>query len=81
VTIAATTLRSADVPTRAYMPAIPGFARDDLGRPRIGLDPEDLDAYGHLIRLTEQLILDQFSCPPMGRPKAHSSHFPEPGRA
>src|SRR6266481_2736597 len=43
------------------MLAVPGFARDDQGRPRIGLDPESLYAYGHLIRLTEQLILDQFS--------------------
>src|SRR2546430_2152400 len=43
------------------MLAVPGFARDDQGRPRIGLNPESLYAYGHLIRLTEQLILDQFS--------------------
>ncbi len=43
------------------MPAVPGFARDDQGRPRIGLNPESLYAYAHLIRLTEQLILDQFS--------------------
>ncbi len=40
--------------------AIPGFTLND-GRPRIGLDAESLYAYGHLIRLTEQLILDQFS--------------------
>ena len=43
------------------MLAIPGFTRDDQGRPRVGLDGESLYAYGHLIRLTEQLILDQFS--------------------
>src|ERR1700693_3150530 len=43
------------------MLAMPGFTRDGQGRPRIGLDPESLYAYGHLIRLTEQLILDQFS--------------------
>jgi 2-oxoisovalerate dehydrogenase E1 component len=48
-------------PATSVMPDIPGFMRDDLGRPRIGLDPESLYAYGHLIRLTEQLILDQFS--------------------
>ena len=40
---------------------IPGFARDDQGRPVIGLDAECVYAYGHLIRLTEQLLLDQFS--------------------
>ncbi len=37
------------------------FARDAHGKPRIGLDPESLYAFGHLIRLAEQLILDQFS--------------------
>lgn len=40
--------------------SVPGFSAVD-GRPAIGLDPESLYAYGHLIRLTEQLILDQFS--------------------
>ena len=40
--------------------AVPGFSFED-GRPRISLDPESLYAYGHLIRLTEQLILDQFA--------------------
>ena len=49
------------MPARSHVPSIPGFARDDCGRPRIGLEPESLYAYGHLIRLTEQLILDQFS--------------------
>ncbi len=49
------TLRSAGVNS------IPGFTRDDYGKPRIGLQPEDLYSFGHLIRLTEQLILDQFS--------------------
>jgi 2-oxoisovalerate dehydrogenase E1 component len=61
VTIAETTLRSVDVSTRSRVLDIPGFTRDDQGRPLIGLDPNDLYAYGHLIRLTEQLILDQFS--------------------
>ena len=40
---------------------LPGFGRDSHGKPRIGLDAESLYAFGHLIRLTEQLILDQFS--------------------
>jgi len=43
------------------MVALPGFTRGEDGRPRIGLEAESLYAYGHLIRLTEQLILDQFS--------------------
>ncbi len=40
---------------------LPGFGRDSQGKPRIGLDAESLYAFGHLIRLTEQLILEQFS--------------------
>ena len=41
--------------------SIPGFDRDSYGKPIIGLEPEALYAYGHLIRSTEQLVLDQFS--------------------
>lgn len=41
--------------------ALPGIARDVHGKPCIGLDAETVYAFGHLIRLTEQLILDQFS--------------------
>jgi 2-oxoisovalerate dehydrogenase E1 component len=41
--------------------ALPGFDRDRHGKPRIGLDDGSLFAYGHLLRLTEQLILDLFS--------------------
>lgn len=40
---------------------IPGFERDAHGKPLIGATPEQLYAFGHLIRSTEQLILDQFS--------------------
>lgn len=40
---------------------IPGFERDAQGKPLIDLVPEHLYAYGHLIRSTELLILDQFS--------------------
>ncbi|MCQ8119392.1 dehydrogenase E1 component subunit alpha/beta [Methylomonas rosea] len=40
---------------------VPGITRDEHGKPQIGLDPESLYAYGHLIRLTEELVLDQFS--------------------
>ena len=39
---------------------IPGFERDAFGKPIVGLDPAGLYAYGHLVRLTEQLILDLF---------------------
>ena len=42
------------------MDNIPGLDTDDAGRPRIGLEPESLYAYGDLIRRTEQLILTQF---------------------
>lgn len=40
---------------------IPGFDRDAHGKPIIGATPEDLYAYGHLIRSSELLVLDQFS--------------------
>ena len=40
---------------------IPGFSRDPHGKPIIGLGDGDLYAWGHLIRLAEQLLLDQFS--------------------
>jgi 2-oxoisovalerate dehydrogenase E1 component len=38
----------------------PKFDDNDKGRPLIGLEPENLYAYGDLIRRTEQLILTQF---------------------
>ncbi|MCQ8180657.1 thiamine pyrophosphate-dependent enzyme [Methylomonas sp. SURF-1] len=41
--------------------ALLAWARDDNGKPQIALDPESIYRYGHLIRLTEQLVLDQFS--------------------
>ena len=40
---------------------LPGFQRATNGKPLVGLKAEDLYAFGHLIRLTEQLVLDQFS--------------------
>lgn len=49
-----------DTAARATWP-LPGFERSPHGRPVIGLGAEHLFTYGHLIRLTEQLILDQFS--------------------
>ncbi len=61
VAIAETLHPSLDTYRASGLQPIPGFAVGDEGRPRIGLDPESLYAYGHLIRLTEQLILDQFS--------------------
>jgi 2-oxoisovalerate dehydrogenase E1 component len=42
-------------------PDIPGFKRDLHGKPMIGATEEEIYAYGHLIRLSEELILDQFS--------------------
>ncbi len=40
---------------------VPGFESDAHGKPLIGLDAPSLYAYGHLIRSTERLILEQFS--------------------
>ncbi len=40
---------------------IPGIARDAHGKPILPLDRPVLYAFGHLIRLTEQLLLDLFS--------------------
>ncbi len=40
---------------------LPGFERSLEGKPVIGLEPADLYAFGHLIRTTEQFLLDQFS--------------------
>jgi 2-oxoisovalerate dehydrogenase E1 component len=36
------------------------FARDEYGKPLLPLEPERLYAFGHLIRLTEQLLLNLF---------------------
>src|SRR5215813_4584963 len=60
VTIAETLSPRLDAAPDAARTPVPGFALD-RGRPRIGLDAESLYAFAHLIRLTEQLILDQFS--------------------
>jgi 2-oxoisovalerate dehydrogenase E1 component len=49
-----------DTDPRPRMP-LPGFERSPSGRPLIGLDDASLYAWGHLVRSTEQLILDQFS--------------------
>ncbi|MFM9915511.1 MAG: dehydrogenase E1 component subunit alpha/beta [Rhizobacter sp.] len=40
---------------------LPGFHRDEHGKPLIGLDDSSLYAYGHLVRSAERLILDLFS--------------------
>lgn len=40
---------------------VPGLRRDASGKPLIGGEPADLYAFGHLIRMTEQRILDLFS--------------------
>lgn len=40
---------------------LPGFERAAHGKPLIDLNAEDLYAFGHLIRRTEELILEQFS--------------------
>jgi 2-oxoisovalerate dehydrogenase E1 component len=57
-----TVFRSTTATTTSSMPlTLPGFQHADSGKPIIGLRPVELYAFGHLIRLTEQLILDQFS--------------------
>ena len=43
------------------MNVIPGFERDSNGKPIIADQPASLYAYGHLIRSSEQLVLDLFS--------------------
>jgi 2-oxoisovalerate dehydrogenase E1 component len=42
------------------MPAVEPFERDDNGKPLIPLSADGIYAFGHLIRITEQLILDLF---------------------
>lgn len=61
VTIAAASTRSIEPTRHVEASTLPGFARDGDGRPRIGLGAEEIYAYGHLIRLTEELVLGQFS--------------------
>lgn len=46
--------------TKRSIKAIPGFTLDDFGKPQINLDETSLYGFGHLIRETEQLILDLF---------------------
>ncbi len=56
------TAKAASAPAHAGpFLALPGFGRDELGRPVIGVEPEDLFAYGDLIRRAEELLLTQFS--------------------
>ena len=45
---------------RRMLIPIPGVERDTCGKPRIGLDDTSLYTFGHLIRSTEQRILDLF---------------------
>jgi 2-oxoisovalerate dehydrogenase E1 component len=40
--------------------AIPGIARDPHGKPMLPLEPAVLYRFGHLLRLSEQLLLDLF---------------------
>ena len=47
--------------TRLGEPSLPALARDANGKPHVSLDASSLYAFGHLIRLTEELILGQFS--------------------
>jgi 2-oxoisovalerate dehydrogenase E1 component len=44
----------------AREPVVEIFERDPHGKPVLPLSPEKLYAFGHLIRITEQLILDLF---------------------
>src|SRR4051794_39636753 len=41
--------------------SLPGVERDAHGKPRLPIEPESLYAFGHLIRSTEQLLLELFS--------------------
>jgi 2-oxoisovalerate dehydrogenase E1 component len=43
-----------------HMETMTVFERDQYGKPSLPLVPQSLYAFGHLIRLTEQLILDLF---------------------
>jgi 2-oxoisovalerate dehydrogenase E1 component len=54
-----TTTRSVDA--ASSLTEIPGFRRDDYGRPIIPATAADAYAYGDLIRRTERLLLTQFS--------------------
>lgn len=45
----------------ASLDALPGLERDAFGKPIITLEPDCLYAFGHLVRATEQLLLEQFS--------------------
>jgi len=47
--------------TAPQLSPLPGFDRDANGKPIIALDDASLYAWGHLLRLTEQLILELFS--------------------
>ena len=40
---------------------IPGFQRDQFGKPQVGIDDLSVYAFGNLIRRTEELILELFS--------------------
>ena len=40
---------------------LPGVGRDQYGKPVLPLEPTTLYAYGHLIRCTEQLLLELFT--------------------
>ena len=40
---------------------LPGVERDQYGKPLLPLEPSTLYAYGHLIRCTEQLLLELFT--------------------
>jgi 2-oxoisovalerate dehydrogenase E1 component len=40
---------------------LPGIQRDDYGKPRLPIEPSTLYAFGHLIRSTEQLLLELFT--------------------
>jgi len=41
--------------------SLPGVERDAHGKPRLPIEPESLYAFGHLIRSTEQLLLELFT--------------------
>jgi len=46
---------------RAGSSLLPGVERDQHGKPLLPIEVQALYAYGHLIRCTEQLLLDLFT--------------------
>jgi 2-oxoisovalerate dehydrogenase E1 component len=55
------TVRASDRRAARAGAALPGIERDEHGKPRLPLDASTLYSFGHLIRSTEQLLLELFT--------------------